>query len=75
MSICAKIVFSQNCRDVKNEVFEKILYFLFLSFFCVAAGETEKTKRRKPKKPIKIVFSGRHPNMRKMKNGFLAKIA
>ena len=23
VSICVKIVFSENCRDVKNEVFEK----------------------------------------------------
>ena len=28
MSIGAKIVFSQNCRDVKNEVFEKKIAFL-----------------------------------------------
>ena len=34
VSICAKIVFSQNCRDVKHEVFEKIIAFVCLSFSC-----------------------------------------
>ena len=30
VSICAKIVFSQNCRDIKNEVFEKKIAFFML---------------------------------------------
>ena len=44
VSICAKIVFSQNCRDVKNEVFAKKIAVLFLAFL-VAARETEKWKK------------------------------
>ena len=57
VNCCAKIVFLQNCRDVKNEVFEKKLHFLFLSF-DVAARETETKKNngRNPKKPMKIVI-------------------
>ena len=45
VSMCAKIVLSQNCRDVKNEVFEKNIAFLVLFFF--AEGETEKWKKWK----------------------------
>ena len=29
----AKIVFSQNCRDAKNEVFDKKSHFLFLLLY------------------------------------------
>ena len=43
-----QIVFSPNCQDVKNEVFEKKIAFLFLSFY-VAARETEKMEKA-PKK-------------------------
>ena len=67
VSICAKIVFSQNCRDVKNEVFEKKIACLAFVFFYVAARETEQWKR--PNNPTKIVFLRCYPKMRKMKNG------
>ena len=44
VSHCAKIVFSQNCRDVKNEVFDKkIAFFVFLFSML----ETEKQKKKK----------------------------
>ena len=60
VSICAKIAFSPNCRDVKNEVFEKKIAFLvFFFFFYVGDREAEKkkkkkTKWKKAKKPYKI---------------------
>ena len=58
VSICAKIVFSQNCRDVKNEVFKKKIAFFDFCLFYVAARETEKKKNKMEKGPktIKIVF-------------------
>ena len=40
VNLC-KMVFSQNGQDVKNEVLEKKIAFLFLPFY-VAARETEK---------------------------------
>ena len=57
MSHCAKIVFLQNCLDVKNEVFEKKLHF-FLSFLAGDRGteKNKKDKMEKGKKNIKIVF-------------------
>ena len=60
VSICAKIVFSQNCRDVKNEVFEKKLHFCFCLVY-IAARETENKN---------ILWKNRNE-----KNGFLANIA
>ena len=45
VSNCAKIVCSQNCRDVKNEVFEKKIILCFCLFY-VAARETEKSTSR-----------------------------
>ena len=50
--MCAKTVFSQNCLDVKNEVFEKKKGFLFLSFY-VGERETEKKKKLNGKKKTK----------------------
>ena len=50
MSHCVKIVFLQNCLDVKNEVFERKLHFLVLSFFYVGEIETEKRKTNKMEK-------------------------
>ena len=50
MSLSAKIVFLRNCRDVKNDVFEKKLHFLFLSVY-VAARETENKKVENGKGP------------------------
>ena len=56
--ICAKRVFSQKCRDVKNEVFE--MHFLFLSFLCCCKRNRKHKKKTKwkkaPPKPTKIVF-------------------
>ena len=55
VSHCAKIVFLQNFGDVKNEVFEKKIAFLFFLFY-VGEIETEKRKKRKmekAKKPYK----------------------
>ena len=48
--MCAKIVFSQNCRDAKNEVFEKKI-----AFFNMLLQE-KNTKWKRPDNPIKIVF-------------------
>ena len=58
VSHCAKIVFLQNFGDVKDEVFEKKLHFLFF-FFMLEKQKQKKGKKRKmekAKKPIKIVF-------------------
>ena len=81
MSICAKIVFSQNCRDVKNEVFEeKIAFFVFVFSMLETEKQKKETKKtqngKRPKKPIKIVlFKGGHPKMRNMKKmDFLQKL-
>ena len=58
-------LFLQNCRDVKNEVFEKKMSFLSLSFY-VAARETENME--KAQKTLKMIFfEGGYPKMRKMK--------
>ena len=47
VSICAKIVFSHNCRDVKNEVFEnKIASFVFV-FVLLQEKQRKKTKWKK----------------------------
>ena len=49
----AKIAFSWNCRDVKNELFEtKMAFFVFAFFSCwrKAKRKEEKTKRRKTAK-------------------------
>ena len=49
---CAKIVFSQSCRDVKHEVFGKKIAFLFLSFY-VGDRETEQKKKLNGERPKK----------------------
>ena len=56
MSICAKIVFSQNCGDVKNEVFEKNVFFFFFSFlsFSCWTNRNRKNMEKGQQKPIKI---------------------
>ena len=75
MSICAKTMFPQNCRDVKNEVFEKKIAFFFFVFFMLVQEKQKKLNGRRPKKPIKIVFF--EVVIQKWekwkKNGFLAK--
>ena len=75
-----KIVFLQNLGDVKNEVFEKKIAFLFFLFY-VGDLETEKRKKKKKKmkkakKPYKIRVFLRWSckNVKNRKNGFLAKI-
>ena len=45
VSICAKIVFSQNCLDVENEVFEKEIAFFVFVFLC--------SRKRNRKKKMK----------------------
>ena len=75
MSICAKIVFLQNCPDVKNEVFEEEITFIAFVFSML---DTEKQRKngKRPKKPLRIVFKGGHPKMRKLKKmDFFAEIA
>ena len=75
---CVKIVFLQNLGDVKNEVFEKkIAFFVFLLFY-VGEIETEKRKKKKmekAKKPYNFFLRWSSKNVKKPKNGFLAKIA
>ena len=59
VSICAKIVFLQNCRDVKNEAFKNefaIFVFVFMMWGTDKQKTKEKQNGRRPKKPIKIVF-------------------
>ena len=76
VSHCAKIVFSQYCRDVKNEVFEKKIAFFVFVFSML---ETEKQKKEKqngkrPKNPIQIVFFLRWSSKKeKIKKGSFAK--
>ena len=66
---------SQNCRDVKNEVFEKKLAFLLLLFLC-CCKRTEKQKQKKAKNTYKNrVFKVVIQKWEKYKNGFLEKIA
>ena len=71
--MCAETVFSQNCWDVKNEVFEKKIAS---SGFVFSMVETEKQKKGTKKKNKmengqKIyknsVFKGGHPKMRMKK--------
>ena len=58
MSICAKIVFLQNCRDVQKEALQKrIVFIVFLFYAAARETEKEKTKWQKAKKTIKMVFS------------------
>ena len=79
VSICAKIVFFfflQNCRDVKNEVFEKFFFFVFAFFMLLQEKQKKKKLNGKGQKPYKnSVFKGCHPKRRKWKKWFLAKIA
>ena len=78
VSHCAKIVFLQNFGDVKNEVFEKKLHFLFVFFYVREIGtEKEKKKMERPKIPVKNRFFSRWSckNVKNQKNGFFAKIA
>ena len=56
VSHCAKIVSLQNCGDVKNEVFEKKIAFLFLSFLCWRNRNRKKKKKWKKAKNNKTVF-------------------
>ena len=69
-------MFSQNCRDVQNEVFEeKIAFFVFV--FFVLLQEKQKNGER-PKNPIKKVFlrwSSKDEKNDKNVAFFLAKIA
>ena len=61
-------MFSQNCRDVKREVFEKKIVFFVFVFFMLLRDREKKNKAEKAKNPIKIaIFKGGHPKMRKMK--------
>ena len=51
MSIGADIVFLQNCRDVKNEVFKKIAFLCCCLFYVVdRQAETQWKKAPKPYK-------------------------
>ena len=47
MSICAKIVLSQNYRDVKNEVFEKKIAFFLFDAAEREAGKNKQIEKRK----------------------------
>ena len=71
MKQCVKIVFLQNCLDVKNEVFEKKIAFLVFVFFMLETEKQKKTKTNKmgmAKKPYKnCVFKVVIQKMRKMK--------
>ena len=78
MQQCVKIVFLQNLGDVKNEVFERKLFFLFFLFY-VGKIETEKKKMKmeKTRKTYKnrVFLRWSSKNVKKQKNGFLEKIA
>ena len=56
VSHCAKIVFFANCRDVRNEVFEKkIAFFVFVFFLMLETEKQKKNKKwKRPPNPIKI---------------------
>ena len=70
VSVCVKIVFSQNCRDVKSEVFENKISFFVLVFLMLLQ---DKQTWKKAPKTYKCFLRG-HPKMRKkVKNGFLEK--
>ena len=43
----AKVVFSQNCRDVKNEIFETKMAFICFCLFCVEERQGKKKKKQK----------------------------
>ena len=66
------VFFLQNCLDVKNEVFEKKIAILVLSFFCWKQRNRKKKNKHngeRPKNPIKIVFlrwSSKNDKMKKM---------
>ena len=53
MQQCVKIVFLQNLGDVKNEVFENKLHFLFFLFFMLENRNRKKRKWKRQKKPYK----------------------
>ena len=53
VSICAKIVFSQNCRNVKDEGFRKEMDFLFLFFFMLLQEKQKKNYMDKSPKNSK----------------------
>ena len=71
MSICAKVVFSQNCRDVKKGGFREEIAFLVFVFFMLLQEKQEKEKKQNGKGPQNyrnsVFFSGGDPKMRKMK--------
>ena len=80
MSHCAKIVFLQNFGDVKNEVFEKKIVFLFFLFY-IGEIETEKEENNengKGQRPYINSFflrwSSKNVKNKKM-DFFFAKIA
>ena len=78
MSHCVKIVFLQNCLDVKNEVFEKKIAFFCFCLFYVGEIETEKKKNKQngkgKQKPYKNrVFKVVIQKCEKSKNGFFSK--
>ena len=76
--MCQTSDFLQNFGDVKNEVFEKKIAFLFFLFY-VGEIETEKIKKEngKGKKTTykNSVFKVVIQNVKNQKNGFFAKIA
>ena len=71
-------MFSQNCWDVKNEVFEKKIAFVVFVFFMLlkVKQKKEKSKWERAPNPIKIVFlEVVIQKWEKWKNGLVAKIA
>ena len=77
---CAKIAFSQNCRDVKNEVFEKKLHFCFCLFMLLQEKQKKEKKQQDGKMQNKTyknsVFKVVIQNEKNEKKLiFLAKIA
>ena len=58
MSHCVKIVFRENFGDVKKEVFEKKIVFLFLFFMLVNLKQKNEKKKEmeKAKQPYKNSF-------------------
>ena len=54
----AKIVFSPNCWDVKNEVFEQKIAFLFLPFLLEQDKQKGRKNKYKKKTAQKKCFGG-----------------
>ena len=73
--MCAKIVFLQNCLDVKIEVFERKVAFLFF-FFCWRKRNRNKKKQMdKGPKNYKMVFLRWSSKNEKNEKWILAKFA